>query len=100
MRTRLIKLGRPELSAQLEERYRQEKDVRSKTRLLCVKLAARAEHSAEQIAQLCGCSRASVFAWIGQFRNQGFEGLLQRERPGPPRGEMRGLPAAVRRQLE
>jgi transposase len=100
MRTRLIKLGRPELSVQLEKRYRQEKDVRNKTRLLCVKLAAQAEQSAEEIAQICGCSRASVFEWLRQFRQGGFEELLARERPGPPGGEMRGLPAAVRRQLE
>jgi transposase len=100
MRTRLIKLGRPDLSVQLEKRYRQEKDARSKTRLLCVKLAAQAEHSAEQIAQVCGCSRASVFEWLRQFRQGGFESLLQRDRPGPQRGEMRGLPEAVRRQLQ
>ena len=100
MRTRQIKLGRPKLSAQLEKRYRQEKDSRSKTRLLCVKLAAQGEHSAERIAQICGCSRASVFEWIRQFRKGGFESLLARDRPGPPRGEMRGLPAAVRGPLQ
>jgi transposase len=100
MRTRLIKLGRPELSSQLEQRYRQEKDVRSKTRLLCVKLAAQAEQSAAQIAQVCGCSRASVFEWLRQFREGGFEALLARDRPGPQGGEMRGLPQAVQRQLQ
>ena len=100
MRTRLIKLGRPELSSQLEQRYRQEKDVRSKTRRLGVKLAAQAEQSAAQIAQVCGCSRASVFEWIRQFREGGFEQLLARDRPGPISGEMRGLPKAVQRQLQ
>jgi transposase len=100
MRTRQIKLGRPELSAQLEKRSRQEKDVRSKARLLCVKLAAQGEHSAAQIAQICGGSRASVFEWIRQFRQGGLEKLLARDRPGPARGEMRGLPEAVRRQLQ
>ncbi len=96
MRTRQIQLGQPELSSQIEKRYRQEKDARSKTRLLCVKLAAEGGQSAEEIAQICGCSRASVFEWIRQFRQGGFESLLARERPGPERGEMRGLPAAVR----
>ena len=99
MRTRQIKIGLPELSAQIEGRYRQEKDVRSKTRLLCVKLAAQGAQSAEQIAQVCGCSRASIFEWIRQFRRGGFESLLARDRPGPQRGEMRGLPVAVGRQL-
>jgi transposase len=100
MRTRQIKLGRPEWSAQIEGRYRQEKDVRSKTRLLCVKLAAEGEQSAAQIAQVCGCSRASVFEWLRCFRQGGFASLLEREPPGPQRGEMRGLPAAVSRQLQ
>lgn len=46
MRTRQIELGRPDLSAQIQERSRQEKEARSRTRLLCVKLAAEGEHRA------------------------------------------------------
>lgn len=99
VRTRKLKLGRPDLSAQIEQRYRQEKDSRHKVRLLCMKLAASGEHSAAEIAEICGCSRASVFEWIKAFREGGFESLLQREKPGPQAGELRGLAEKVSRQL-
>lgn len=100
MRTRTLKLGRPDLSAQLKERYRQEKDPRIKVRLLCVKLAASGEHSAGEIAEISGCSRAIVFEWIRVYREEGFEGLLQPIKPGPPAGEMKGVPAEVVRKIQ
>jgi transposase len=99
VRTRQLKLGRPDLSAQIEQRFRQEKDSRSKVRLLCIRLAACGEHSAEEIANICGASRASVFEWIKAFREGGFENLLQRGKPGPRGGEFRGLPEKAAEQL-
>lgn len=99
MRKQSLKLGRPDLGAQIERRYRQEKDARLKTRLLCVKLAALGEHTAQEIAELCGVSRATVFEWVGDFRREGFEALLERGRPGPQPGELRGVPEPVVRQL-
>jgi transposase len=99
MRKRKLTLGRPFLCAQIEQRYRREKEVRQKVRLLCVKLAAKGEHTAWEIAGVCGCSRASVFEWIKAFRLGGFERLLQREKPGPKPGELRGVAAKVSRQL-
>lgn len=99
MRTRQLKLGRPDLSAQIEQRFRQEKDSRSKVRLLCIKLAACGEHSAGEIANICGVARASVFEWIKAFRQGGFESLLQRGKPGPRGEEFRGLPDKAVEQL-
>ncbi len=99
MRARQFKLGWPDLSAQIEPRFRQEKDSRSKVRLLCIKLAACGEHSAGEIAGICGASRASVFEWIKAFRQGGFESLLRRGKPGPQGGEFRGLPQKAARQL-
>ena len=100
MRKRKFKLGRPDLSAHIEQRYRREKDARLKVRLLAMKLAAEGEYSGEKIAEVCGCSRATVFTWIGAFRKDGFEGLLDREKPGPQAGELRGLSENVRGELE
>ncbi len=51
------------------------------------------------VIEMCGCSRASVFEWIKAFRDGGFEDLLQREKPGPREGELRGLDEEVGRQL-
>lgn len=100
MRKRKLKLGRPDLSVQIEQRYRQEKDARHKVRLLAMKLAAEGEYSGEEIAEVCGTSRASVFTWIKAFRKGGFENLLEREKPGPKAGELRGLSEKVIGQLQ
>ena len=99
MRTRQLKLGRPDLSAQIDQRYRQEKDIRSKVRLLCIRLAASGQYSAGEIADICGRSRAIVFEWIKAFRKGGFDALLKRDKPGPRGGEFRGLSGKAARQL-
>ncbi|NBV35212.1 MAG: IS630 family transposase [Proteobacteria bacterium] len=99
MRTRQLRLGRPDLSGEIENRYRKEIDVRSKTRLLCVKLAATGEYTSEEIAKICGNSKSSIFVWINAFRKDGFEGLLGREKPGPESGTFRGLPVTVVEEL-
>ncbi len=99
MRTRKLQIGKPEQSVQIEREYRQQKDGRLRTRLLCVKLAAKGENSAEEIAEICGCSRASVFEWVKAFREGSFEKLLARQKPGPASGELRGVPEAVESEL-
>jgi hypothetical protein len=77
MRTRQLILGRPDLSGEIEERYRNESDVRSKVRLLCIKLAASGDYTSEQVADICGKSQSSIFVWLKAFREYGFEGLLE-----------------------
>jgi transposase len=99
MRTRQLVLGRPDLSGEIEERYRKETDVRSKVRLLCVKLAATGEYTSEQVSKICGKSQSSIFVWFKAFRENGFEGLLGRQKPGPEDGSFRGVPASVVEEL-
>jgi transposase len=99
MRTRLLILGRPDLRGEIEERYRNESDVRSKVRLLCIKLAASGDYTSEQIAEICGKSQSSIFVWLKAFREHGFEGLLERQKPGPEKGLFRGVPADVVKEL-
>ncbi len=100
MRTRKLQLGKPDLGLKIEQRYRREKDVRNKMRLLCVKLVAEGSSSAGEIAKICGCSRASVFEWLKAFRSGGFEALLERGKPGPRSGERRGLSPKASRELD
>ncbi len=95
MRTRQLILGRPDLSGEIDERYRSESDVRNKVRLLCIKLADSGDYTSEQVAEICGKSQSSIFVWIKAFREQGFEGLLERQKPGPEEGSFRGVPADV-----
>ena len=54
MARRPIQLGRPELAAEIAERYRKAKTGWQKTRLLCAKLASEGQHQSAQIAALCG----------------------------------------------
>jgi transposase len=76
------------------------RDVRSKVRLLCVKLAATGEYTSEEVAKICANSQSCIFLWFKAFREWGFEGLLGRQKPWPGEGSFRGVPASVVEQLK
>ena len=97
-----IQLGRPELAAEIAERYRKAKTGWEKTRLLCAKLASEGQHQAVQIAAMCGCGPSRVFDWLRMLREGGIEGLLKRDTPGPRQGDFRLLrdKPEVKAQLE
>jgi transposase len=99
VRKQHFKLGRPDLSAELEERYRQEKDARNKVRLLAMRMGASGAHASQDIADICGVSRATFFEWAKSFREGGFDALLEREKPGPKGMKLRGVPEAVVKEL-
>ena len=89
MRKQHFKLRRPDLSAQLEERYRKEKDARNKV----------GAHASQDIADICGVSRATFFEWAKSFREGEFDALLEREKPGPKGMKLRGVPEAMVKEL-
>jgi transposase len=97
---RKLKLGLPEVAAVIDARHSAERDPWKKNRLLLVKLAARGEHTAEEIAELCGVARGHLFRLIGMVRNNGLEALLERDKPGPKQGSRRGLNDHARGELE
>ena len=102
MARRPIQLGRPELAAEIAERYRKAKTGWQKTRLLCAKLASQGQHQSAEIAALCGCGTSRVFDWLKMLREGGVEGLLQRDKPGPRAGDfklLKGKPR-VKQQLQ
>lgn len=90
----------PAVAGVIEERYRQERDSRRKTRLLAVKLVAEGEMPSGKIAQLCGISRGRLFVWLAVLRKGGLEGLLARDKPGPRTGTCRGVKPAVLEELK
>lgn len=75
-RMRQFALGRPDLSGEIQKRYRNETDVRSRAGLLCVKLAATGEYTSKEVSKICGKSQSSIFVCFKAFRERGFEGLL------------------------
>lgn len=95
MSGRLLKLGRPEVAAVIDEGYANEPDGWRRRRLLAVKLAAKGEYTSAEVAELCGISRSRLFVWLGCVREEGLEALLQREKPGPKEGAFRGVEPEV-----
>ncbi len=96
---RKLKLGLPEVAKTIDEMHAREGVGWRKTRLLAVKLVARGEATSAQIADLCGVSRGRLFVWLKVLREQGLEALLSRDKPGPPEGTCRDVPAEVLAQL-
>lgn len=95
-----LKLGMPEVAAQIDERHAREPDGWRKTRLLAVKLAARGESTSAQIADVCGIARGHLFVWLKVVRDRGVEALLERGKPGPKEGVCRGVKAKVIEALQ
>lgn len=94
-----MKLRLPKVAAVIDEEHRREKDGKSKNRLLAVKLAARGEHSAAEIADMCGIARGHFFHWMKRVRKGGLEALRERGKPGPKEGTCRGLEPKVGQKL-
>ena len=98
--SRKLKLNSAEIGAEIDQRHKSEADGWRKTRLFAVKLAAKGEYGAEQVAEWCGVAKSRVFAWIKCAREQGLEALLTREKPGPKEGTYRGVKAEVIAELD
>ena len=100
MSGRTTKLGAPEVAKIIDERYANEADGWKKTRLLAIKLAAKGEYTSVEIAELCGIARSHFSRWLKLARKGGIEALLEREKPGPKKGTVRGVEAVVMEQLK
>ena len=97
---RKLHLKVPEVAEMIDKRHAQERDGRLKNRLLAIKLAARGESTAEEIADLCGIARGHLFRWIATVRKDGLDALLSPEKPGPKEGTCRGVAASVIEELK
>src|SRR5256885_4127792 len=95
MARQTLKLGRPDAAAVIDERYAREGDGWRKRRLLAVKLAAKGEYTSAEVAELCGVARTYLFEWLKVVREQGLEALLERGKPGPKEGTVRGVQPQV-----
>jgi len=94
-----LKLGRPDAAAIIDERYAREPDGWGKRRLLAVKLAAKGGYTSGEVAELCGVARPYLFKWLRVVRQRGLEALLERGRPGPKPGAVRGVQPRVMQAL-
>jgi transposase len=64
-----------------------------------MRMGASEAHASQDIAIICGVSRAKFLQWAKSFREGGFDALLEREKPGPKGMKLRGVPEAVDKEL-
>jgi transposase len=96
---RILKLGRPDVAAVIDDLHAAEPDGWRKTRLLAVKLAARGQMTSAEVADICGIARGHLFCWLKAVREGGVDALLQRDKPGPREGQPRGLAQGVLEEM-
>ena len=96
---RRLKLNMPDVAAVIDRRYAREPDGWRKRRLLAVKLVAKGEHTSAEVADLCGVARTYLFEWLKIVRQNGLEALLERAKPGPKEGTVRGVTPEIMEAL-
>jgi transposase len=77
------------------------RDERSRKRLRVLKLVATHKHTAEEVAELCGVSRATVFNYLERYAAGGVAALLARAvHPGRPPKVTAPIRAEMEKHLE
>ncbi len=71
--------------AELERLWQTQKDPRAISRLLVIRAALSGNNTYDEIAALVGCSRMTVARHLRHFNLGGFDQLLKRGRPKPPK---------------
>jgi transposase len=77
MTGKVQEIGWQESAADLYERYRQEQDVGSRTRLQALWLV-RQGRPAQEAARQAGISRRTITRWLDWYRQDGLEAVLRR----------------------
>ena len=70
--------------SELDRQYHQTKDVRLRTRIQMILLAAEEQMSAPQIAKLVRMNEQTVRIWLKRFNAEGIIGLADEPRSGAP----------------
>ena len=100
MARKTLKLCCPEVAKVIDVKHREEKPGWRKDRLLVIKLAARGEHTAAEIAEIAGIARSQVFAFVKAVRVGGLEAIWEKDRAGRPEGDRKGVPEEVSAEFE
>ncbi len=73
-----FKLGRPELTAEIEQGLKKARNQREQQRLLALRLGQEGAHTLEEIAGIVGRARSRVAEWMRVARTEGVAALLGR----------------------
>jgi hypothetical protein len=85
--------------AQLQKRYRMEKDARLARRIQGVYLALSGQNC-PQIMAITGAARRTVQQWVAKYNRGGLNELCDKPRPGQPTRLPRNREAEFRRRLD
>ena len=83
-------MGRPRLhltlgsadEQRLNELWKTTREKPQRDRLLVIRLAASGDHTMEEIAEVVGCGRMTVYRCLNRLEQGGWEELLRRGKPG------------------
>jgi transposase len=85
----------PEAIAELDELYRTTRDVRLRSRVQMILLAAEQHFVASEIGKIVRTDADTVVLWLKRYLAEGIQGLADKPRPGGPAK----VTAAYREQL-
>ena len=72
-----LKITGPGTLREVRDAFEQEKDVSRKRKLHVIRLGFSGDYSSKRIAEIVGCSKASVTNWVREYRQNGICGLLK-----------------------
>jgi len=80
-----IKITGPGTYDDVRDAYRKEKNPKDRQKLQAIKMGFVGAYSTQHIADVVGCSRASITNWVRAWRQGGMTKLLKRQKqPGRP----------------
>ena len=71
-----LKITGPGTHEQVRDAFRKESDPKRRRKLQAIRLGFMGEHTTEEIAEIVGCAKSSVTAWVKAYREGDIEGLL------------------------
>lgn len=100
MARKTLKLCCSEVAANIDKLHKVEKTGWRKDRLLAIKLASKGENTSQEIADLCGLSRAKIFELVRDVRNGGLEAIWDKNSGGRPEGWRKEVSEQVMKEFE
>ena len=71
-----LKITGPGTHEQVRDAFRKESDPKRRRKLQAIRLGFMGVHTTEEIAEIVGCAKSSVTAWVKAYREGDIEGLL------------------------
>ena len=97
---RKLQLGVPAVAAIIDELFNKEKHPKIKHRFRIIRLTASGKYLAQEIADICGCSRATVFNHVKAVREGGLDAISSINGGGRAEGWRKGISDEVSKEFQ